>query len=105
VIRLNITNPVKLDQTITFDPLPNKTLGTPTFPVTATASSSLPVSYTVLTLSVCTLSGNMTTLVSAGACAIRAMQSGDATYNPAPSVDQSFQVTVPLMVYLPLMMK
>jgi hypothetical protein len=105
VIRLNITNPVKLDQAITFDPLPNKTLGDPTFPVTATASSGLPVSYTSLTLSVCTLSGNMTTLVSAGACTIRAMQSGDATYNPAPSVDQSFQVTPPLMVYLPLMMK
>jgi len=74
VLRLNIANPAKLDQTITFDPLPDKTLGDPTFPITATASSGLPVSYTSLTLSVCTLSDNLVTLVSIGACTIRAMQ-------------------------------
>ena len=35
------------------------------------------------------------TLVSAGTCTIQASQAGNATYSPAPNVNQSFSVTQP----------
>jgi hypothetical protein len=83
----------KLDQTISFAALTNKALGTADFTVSATASSSLPVSFSTLTTSVCTVtSGGTVHLVAVGQCTITADQTGDSTYNPAPSVDQSFNV-------------
>lgn len=87
-------------QTITFGTLGNRTLGTAPFTVSATASSGLVVSFASLTTSVCTVSGNTVTLVSVGACTIRASQSGTATYAPAPNVDQSFMVTAPVTQYI-----
>jgi hypothetical protein len=61
--------------------------------VSATASSGLTVSFNSQTTSVCTVSGTTVTLVSAGQCTIQATQGGNAIYAPAPSVNQSFQVT------------
>jgi hypothetical protein len=78
-------------QTITFGTLPNQTLGAAPFALTATASSGLTVSY-VSTESVCTVSGNIVTLVAAGTCSIQASQAGNADYMAATPVDQSFQV-------------
>jgi hypothetical protein len=80
-------------QTITFGSLANRSLGTPPFGVTATASSGLPVSFGSLTTALCTVSASTVTLVATGTCTIRASQSGNATYAPAPNVDQSFTVT------------
>ncbi|TMH06184.1 MAG: hypothetical protein E6H67_06865 [Betaproteobacteria bacterium] len=77
---------------ITFGALNNQPLGTPPFAVTATASSGLPVTFTSLTPTVCTINGSMVTLVAAGTCTIRASQAGDATYSAATNVDQSFAV-------------
>jgi len=82
----------RASQTITFNALPNKTFGNPPFTVSATASSGLPVVFSSLTTAVCTLAGNKVTIVAAGTCTIRASQSGDATYAPAPNVDRSFAV-------------
>ncbi len=79
-------------QAITFGPLANKTIGAADFPITATASSGLGVFLTSLTPSVCTLSGNVVTLVITGQCVIQAMQNGDSTYAAAPAVAQSFNV-------------
>jgi hypothetical protein len=78
---------------ITFPPL-NATVGAPSFPVTANASSSLPVtlSIDVLSTSVCTMSGTVVSLVSVGQCTIDANQSGDQSYAPAPQRQQSFYV-------------
>jgi YD repeat-containing protein len=39
------------------------------------------------------VSGTTVTLVAAGTCTIRASQAGNATYAPAPNVDQSFTVS------------
>jgi streptogramin lyase len=80
-------------QTITFAAVSDKALGTAPFTVSATASSGLAVSLASTTSPVCTVSGATVTLVSAGACAIRATQTGNANYAAATPVTRSFQVT------------
>ncbi len=83
-------------QTFTFGPLANEPLGTPPFIVSATASSSLPVTFNSQTKSICEVSGTNGTTVSVGTvgtCTIQATQDGNATYAAATPVDQSFQVT------------
>jgi hypothetical protein len=87
----------KADQTITFGPLPDRTLLQSPFTVSATASSGLTVSFTTTTAAVCTASGKngvTITLNAAGTCTITASQSGGPSYNPAPPLSQSFTVTV-----------
>jgi len=86
----------KLNQTITFGNLANKTMAQSPVTVSATASSSLTVTFTTTTPLVCTSSGTngeIITLLDAGTCTVRADQAGDATYNAAPSVSKSFTVT------------
>nr|AGC72456.1 hypothetical protein [uncultured bacterium A1Q1_fos_493] len=80
------------DQTITFNPLPDKMVNEPPFTINATASSGLPVSFAALTPSICTVSGNTVTLLTTGTCTIQAGQGGNANFNPAPPVAQSFAV-------------
>jgi uncharacterized repeat protein (TIGR01451 family) len=80
----------KQDQTITFNTLPDKTFGDPDFQVTATASSSLPVSFGAT--GNCTVTGDMVHLTGMGSCTITASQPGDASYNAAPDVARSFNI-------------
>jgi hypothetical protein len=80
-------------QTITFPSLANRPYGTPPFTISATASSGLPVSFASTTRSVCTVGGNVVTLVALGTCTIQASQAGDANYAAAPKVSRSFSVT------------
>jgi hypothetical protein len=82
-----------LSQTINFDVLANQPYGTAPFPVSATASSGLPVTFNSQTPAVCTVSGATVTLVSVGTCTIQATQGGNANYAAASPVNQSFQVT------------
>jgi hypothetical protein len=82
----------KASQTIAFGALSNQPLGPP-FTISATASSDLPVSFTSAPTTVCTVFGNTVTLVAAGKCTIKAAQPGDADFEAAPSVKQSFLVT------------
>jgi hypothetical protein len=85
---------VKADQTITFtSPAPSgATVGGATYTVTATATSGQPVTFTSATTSVCTVSGSTVSFVGTGTCTINADQAGNAGYNPAPQVQQSFAV-------------
>lgn len=83
----------KTDQTITFAKPSNKKLGDPPFALNATASSGLPVSFSSNSAGVCTVNGNTVTLVAIGTCSITATQNGNATFNPATPVTQSFTVT------------
>ncbi len=83
--------PTKLDQTINFPALANKTYGDPPFSVTATASSGLPVTFSVRSGPAAN-SGSTMTITGAGTVVVRASQAGNASYNPAPDVDQSFTV-------------
>jgi hypothetical protein len=71
----------KFNQTISFSPLAVKTYGDASFPLTATASSGLPVSFTSSNPGVATVSGNIVTIVGAGSTNITATQPGDPTYN------------------------
>jgi hypothetical protein len=68
--------------------------GGPSYAATATASSGLPVVLTIDAISstVCTIDNGIVTFIGAGACAIDANQGGDATWAPAPQVQQSFPV-------------
>jgi uncharacterized protein (TIGR03437 family) len=79
-------------QTITFGPLGNVTLGTAPFPILATASSGLLVSFASITPAVCAVSGITVTVVAAGTCSITASQAGNANYTAASPVTQSFTV-------------
>jgi len=82
---------IKQNQTITFDALANKTYGDATFSVSATASSSLPVNFSILS-GPATISGNDITITGAGSVTVRASQAGNASYNAAAAVDQSFTI-------------
>jgi len=93
VERVALSNNTKTSQTITFNPLPNKTYGDPPFTVSASASSGLQVTFTVS--GACTSSGATgatVTLTGAGTCTVTAHQAGNATYNPAPDVPQTFNI-------------
>jgi alpha-tubulin suppressor-like RCC1 family protein len=79
----------KSDQAITFDPLPDITLANPAIILHATASSALPITFTV-TSGVATISGSTVFASAAGPVTVRASQPGDPFYNAAPPVDRSF---------------
>jgi outer membrane protein OmpA-like peptidoglycan-associated protein len=84
---------VPLSQTITFAQPADTRLDQGPVSLTATASSSLVVTFTSNDTTVCTLSGSSVTLVATGTCSISAAQAGDGTYLAAPSVTRTFQVT------------
>jgi uncharacterized repeat protein (TIGR03803 family) len=79
-------------QTITFGTIAAQTVGAQVS-LSASASSGLAVSYVSSTLTVCTVSGSTATMIAAGTCTIQASQPGNANYNPATPVTQSFNVT------------
>jgi hypothetical protein len=80
----------KLDQTITFGPLPDRTFGDAPFTVSATATSGLAVSFNAS--GQCAVAGSTLTLTGVGSCTITASQAGDATHNAAPPVGQTFSI-------------
>jgi hypothetical protein len=83
----------KLNQTITFNSLPNKVYGDPPFTVSATASSGLAVTFTASgTCSSSGANGATITLTGAGSCTVTAHQAGNANYNPASDVSQTFTI-------------
>jgi len=86
-----VVHVTKANQTITFDSLADKTYGDAPFDVSATSSSGLPVSFSILS-GPATISTSTVTITGAGTVTVRASQAGDSTYNPAPDVDRSFAV-------------
>ncbi len=81
---------LKLPQTIILDPLSDQTVGDAPFPLAATSSSGLPVDFAVSGPGI--LNGNILSIAGAGTVTLQASQSGDGTYNSAPSVTRSFVV-------------
>jgi Calx-beta domain/Bacterial Ig-like domain (group 2) len=77
-------------QTISFAVLPSKTYGDPAFPVSASASSGLDVSFTAS--GSCTVSNSTVRLTGAGSCTITASQPGDGAYGPATPVARTFSI-------------
>jgi gliding motility-associated-like protein len=79
-------------QNITFNPLADKIFGDANVAISATASSSLAVSFSIAS-GPATLSGNTLSITGAGTVVIEATQTGDANYLPASAIQQSFIVT------------
>lgn len=82
----------KADQSISFDPLANRTVGDAAFSLGGSASSGLAVSYTSSDTSVATVSGDQVTIVGAGSTSITAEQAGDGNYNAATPVSQTLTI-------------
>jgi len=82
----------KGSQTITFDSLPTKTYGDEDFSLTASASSTLPVSFAGDDPAVATVAGTTVDVVGAGTVTITASQAGNDYYNAAPQVQQELTV-------------
>ena len=85
-------------QTITFGALSSKIYGNAPFVVSATASSGLNPTFTIVS-GPATISGNMITLTGVGTVVVRASQAGNANYAAAPTVDQSFVVNTALQIW------
>ena len=80
-----------LPQTISWSPLPDRTILEAPFAVIATATSGLTVTF--LASGTCTIAGATVTLTAVGTCTIFAQQGGNASYEAAPTVQQSFNIT------------
>ena len=81
---------LKADQTIDFGALADKTYGDPDFNVSATSGSGDPVTFSAS--GNCTVTGSAVHITGAGSCTITAHQAGNANYNAAPDVPQSFNI-------------
>ncbi|MEY2879840.1 MAG: hypothetical protein RLZZ15_2220 [Verrucomicrobiota bacterium] len=82
----------RANQTLTFGPLENRTFGDTPFALSATASSGLAPSLSVVS-GPATISGNTLTLTGVGTVKIRASQAGNTSYNAAVDAEQSFTVS------------
>lgn len=81
----------KTDQTIAFDNPGDKTFGSTPFALSASASSGLPVTFSVVS-GPATLGSSNLTLTGAGTVTVKASQAGNDSYNTAPDVEQTFNV-------------
>lgn len=84
-------------QTITFDPIADKTYGASDFLISPTSDSGLTVSLAVSATSTCTLSSATSPatvhITGAGTCAITASQAGNSQYLAADPVEQDFLIS------------
>jgi LPXTG-motif cell wall-anchored protein len=83
----------RIAQTITFSALIDRVFSATPFTAPATANSSLLVTLTSSTTSVCTVSGFQVTMLTAGLCTVTASQAGNLTYLSAMDVARSFTIT------------
>ena len=86
----------QLPQTITFAALPPRVTTEAIFFLNATASSGLPITYSIVS-GPASITAGFTVILNgaAGTVVVRASQAGNASYLPAGSVDQSFDVSTP----------
>jgi hypothetical protein len=83
-------------QTISF-PVPAGTqYALTSVPLTATASSGLPITYTSLTPTYCTVTGSTAYPLQQGSCFIHAQQAGNNVYSVSPLVTQFFGIHLAL---------
>jgi hypothetical protein len=81
-----------LGQTLTFAQPSSGQVGGKPVPLSATASSGLPVSFTSGSPAICTLSGSSALPVAPGTCSITAHQAGNAFYYAAADVTRTFSI-------------
>jgi hypothetical protein len=82
---------LKAQQTLTFQPIPDKLEDDPPFMLFAFASSDLPVTFQVLS-GPAQVQGEMLQITGVGAVTVRATQAGDNDYLAAPPAERGFTV-------------
>ena len=87
-----IYNSPKASQSITFSNITDRIIGGAPFPLTAWASSGLPVSFSIVS-GPASVASNVVTLTGVGTITVRANQAGDASFSAAADVDRSFVVS------------
>jgi len=83
----------RANQTISFTGPANQNFSSTPIALSATATSSLTVVFTSATPAVCSVTGSNVTMLTAGVCTINANQAGNANFNAAPQVQQSFTIS------------
>ena len=83
----------RANQTISFTGPANQAFSSTPIAISATATSSLAVVFTSATPAVCSVAGSNVTMLTAGVCTINANQAGNANFNAAPQVQQSFTIS------------
>jgi hypothetical protein len=81
----------KAQQTLAFNPPSSVTLGDAPLVLLSSATSGLPVAFTLIS-GPATLTGSTITTTGAGSVVIRATQTGDANYNAATPIDRTITV-------------
>lgn len=82
-------------QAISFPQIPTKLTTSPPFKLNATSTSGLPVSYNIIS-GPATLSNDTVTLSGPGTVVIKAIQNGNATFDTASPVVNTFDVVNPI---------
>src|SRR5664280_2883937 len=93
----SIQTQVPQPQTITFPNPGTQTYGIPPIALMATATSGLPVTYTVNS-GPATVSGSLLTITGAGTVSVTANQAGNGGWLPAPPVTQFFTVNPAVLI-------
>lgn len=83
----------KADQTIELAEMGTRLTGPDDVPLSAQASSDLPVGF--VASAPCTIVGSSLRILDSGQCDVTAFQSGNRNFNPAPSVTRSVEVVLP----------
>ncbi len=92
----------KINQLISFQPIPDKLTTDAAFTVNATTTSGLPVTFSILS-GPATISNNQITLTgNTGTVIVRASQIGNAQYLAARNVDRPFNVEAPEVTQAPI---
>lgn len=85
------------NQTITFPSPGNQTYGVAPITLTGTATSGLPVAYSI-TSGPATVSNTLLTITGAGSVTIQASQSGNANWNAATPVSQTISIAAKTVI-------
>ncbi len=91
----NVSQPLVVtiaNQTLYFNPLPEKTYGDPNFSPGATVTSNLLITYTSDNTNVAAIVNDSIHITGAGTANIKASQPGNNNYNPANSITQLLTV-------------
>jgi serine protease len=83
-------------QTIEFPELESRYVGAPDFDPGASATSGLPITYSVSTSSTCRVSGALISIRRNGVCSITASQPGNLNFESAPPVTRSVNFISPV---------
>ncbi len=83
----------KKSQTISLAGPGDQPLSQPFVPISASASSGLPVRLVAADSSICKTDGNVVNIIDTGTCAIMISQTGDENYQAAPEVEQTYEIT------------